>query len=85
MKRAIATSRCEVAGRVYLPGDDMTITEEQFTFLKQHNAVNEIVLQYSGPQLANATIEELDTAFARKLGKPVVKGAGKPNKESSNE
>lgn len=85
MKRATATSRCEVAGRVYLPGDDMTITDEQFAFLKKHNAANEIVLQYGGPQIANVTIEALDAAFARKLGKTPVKGVGKPNKESSNE
>lgn len=83
MKRAVATSRCEVGGKVYLPGDDMTVTDEQFEALKGFNAATEIVLRTAGPMmLPGDTIATLDAKFAKKLGslaRPF--GVGKPQKE----
>ncbi len=70
MKRATATSRCEVGGTVYLPGDDMTITEEQFNYLKQHNAVQEVRVQplpSPPPTIEDVTIESVHGAYARKM------------------
>lgn len=83
MKRAVATSRCEVGGKVYLPGDDMTVTDEQFAALKGYNAVTEIVLRAASPViLPSDTIADIDAKFARKMGTFGRSfGVGKPKKE----
>ena len=84
MKRAIARSRCEVDGKVYLPGDDMTVTDEQFAYLTQHNAVTEVKMQAVSratlPSIADATIETVHGAYARKL-KARMDKQGNGNKE----
>lgn len=71
MKRAIATSRCEVEGKLYLPGDDMTVTDEQMDALKSLNAATEIVMHAVSPNpTAHATIEDMEAAMATsKFGK----------------
>jgi len=78
MKRATATSRCEVGGRVYLPGDDMTVTEAQFAYLKQHGAATEIRMQTHAssapPSIEDVTIEAAHGAYARKIKARVAKG-----------
>lgn len=77
MKEAIATSRCEVAGKVYLPGDKMFITKEQMAFLKTNNAAQEVVSQeVSGGVLTpGVTIPEAESLYRRLVG------ADKPKKE----
>ena len=75
--RAIATSRCEVSGRVYLPGDPMLVTQEQFDFLEQEKAARREVLQSATPPTVNPTdAEESDLRYFRRVGKPRPKRKG---------
>lgn len=77
MRRVIVLSRCEISSTVYLPGDELTVTEEQFQVLLGHNAVKEIPFRASMPVFnpANATIADADKFYQQLVGQPrPVKG-----------
>lgn len=52
-KSVIAISRCEVGGEVYLPNDPMSVTQEQYDFLKARNAIRDAKANET-PTLARA-------------------------------
>lgn len=67
MRRATATSRCEVGGVTYNPGDSMMVTDEQLAFLKSHNAATEVVMYGAPPLLPRAgdTMEQVEEKYRR--------------------
>lgn len=62
MVRAIATSRCEVAGVPYNPGDAMLLTEEQFSFLEGKGAARRENLQSVGSAMTEALVQQHNEA-----------------------
>ncbi len=70
MKSAKAISRCEVAGRVYLPGDEMLITAEQLAYLESQGAAQATSSVYAGVPKLGATITNADVHYEQLVGKP---------------
>lgn len=71
MKRAIAHSRCEVGGEVYLPGDHITkVTKEQLEFLKSKGAVFEMEMASISPARLEPsdTVETADEKYHKLTG-----------------
>lgn len=70
MKAATAISRCEVAGKVYLPGDEMLVTAEQLAYLEEQGAARPTPSFCSGAPVPGATIANADVHYEQLVGKP---------------
>jgi|PlaIllAssembly_1097288.scaffolds.fasta_scaffold00019_13 hypothetical protein len=66
MKRVYIHSRCEISGKVYLPGDEALVTQEQLDFLVKENAARPVKAQTITPQVPPAaTIAQIDETYTQ--------------------
>jgi len=76
MRSAIAVSRCEVGGTVYLPGDPMLVTQTQLDELVALGAATPSKAVAAPSPPPPTTREEAVTQYTKVTGRPYPKKRG---------